>query len=276
MNKIKLICTDIDGTLLNDKSLLNDFDKEMLRRAYEEKNIPIILTSGRFKVGLTGIQKELGFPTGYSCFNGSYVELNNEVLKDERIELSDLEKLIPIIENNNSYPIIFDLYNSYMNDEGHCFRLQEEWMPNTSIATPLIPLIKEWKKKKYRPFKLLARDENPQNLLRTKKLIDDANIKGINTFLSSPIFLEIIPTGISKGSTVEIICNNLNIDKENVMSFGDYHNDIELIATSGYGIAMSNAIDEVKAVAYDITDNNNNCGLGKAIDKYIFSKNIKE
>jgi Cof subfamily protein (haloacid dehalogenase superfamily) len=273
MNEIKLICTDIDGTLLNDKSLLNDFDKEMLKRAYEEKNIPTILTSGRFKVGLTGIQKELGFPTGYSCFNGSYVEFNNEILKDVRIELSALEKLIPIIESNNSYPVIFDLYNSYMNEKGPCFKLQEEWMPNTSIATPLLPLIKEWEKKNYRPFKLLARDEDPQNLLKTKKLIDDANIEGINTFLSSPIFLEIVPTGVSKGSTVEIICESLNINKDNVMSFGDYHNDLELIAASGYGIAMDNAIDEVKAVAFDVTDTNNNSGLGKAIDKYVFSKN---
>jgi Cof subfamily protein (haloacid dehalogenase superfamily) len=273
MNEIKLICTDIDGTLLNDNSLLNDYDKEMLKKAYNEKNIPTILTSGRFKIGLTGIQSELGFPTGYSCFNGSYVELDGKVLKDIRIELSHLEQIIPIIESNNSYPVIFDLYNSYMNDAGPCFDLQEEWMPNTTIATPLIPLLKEWEKTNYRPFKLLARDEDPQNLLRTKKLIDDANIEGINTFLSSPIFLEIVPTGISKASTVEIICNSLNINSENVMSFGDYHNDIELIAASGYGIAMDNAIDEVKAVAFAVTDSNNNSGLGKAIDKYVFQKN---
>jgi hypothetical protein len=273
MNKIKLICTDIDGTLLNDKNSLNNFDKEMLKRAYEEKNIPTILTSGRFKVGLTGIQKELGFPTGFSCFNGSYVEFNNKVLKDVRIELSAIEQLIPIIKNNNSYPVIFDLYNSYMNEEGHHFKVQEAWMPNTTIATPLLPLLKEWEKKNYRPFKLLAKDNDPENLVRTKKLIDDANIEGINTFLSSPIFLEIVPKGISKGSTVEILCSNLKINKENVMSFGDYHNDIELIATSGYGIAMNNAIDEVKAVAFAVTDDNNNSGLGKAIDKYIFSKN---
>lgn len=274
MNKIKLICSDIDGTLLNDNNQINELDKAMLKKAYQEKNIPIILASGRFKVGLTGIQKELGFPIGYSCFNGSYVEWDGQILKDTRIELSQLERIIPIIESNKSYPIIFDLDNSYMNDEGECFKLQEEWMPNTTIATPLLPLIKKWEKSNYRPFKIIARDDNTQNLIKTKKLIDDAKIDGITTFLSSPIFLEIVPTGISKASTVEIICKRLNIDKKCVMSFGDYHNDIELIETSGYGIAMENAIDEVKAVAFDVTYSNNNCGLGKAIEKYVFSKNI--
>lgn len=272
MNRIKVICTDIDGTLLNDECLINDFDKKMLKKAYEEKNIQTILTSGRFKAGLIGIQKELDFPTGYSCFNGSYVEINNKVLNDIRIELSYLKKLIPIIENNNSYPIIFDLHNSYMNDKGSCFDLQENWMPNTTIATPLMPLIKKWEKINYRPFKLLARDENPDNLIKTKKLIDEANIEGIDTFLSSPIFLEIVPSGVSKGSTIKILCDNLKIKKENIMSFGDYDNDLELIKESGYGIAMKNAIKELKDIAFDITDSNNESGLGKAINKYIFKK----
>jgi len=272
MKEIKLICTDIDGTLLNDKKRMNSYDKEMLKRAYEEKNIPTILTSGRFKAGLVNIQEELGFPTGISCFNGSYVELDNKVIKDIRIELSDLERVIPIIMNNNSYPIIYDLHKAYMNDRGYWYDVQEKITTGSAVEAPLMNLLKDWENNKYSPFKILAKDNNYENLLNTKRLIDAANIKGINTFLSSPVILEIVPKGISKASTVNIMCDSLNIDTDNVMSFGDYNNDIELIAASGYGIAMDNAVPAVKAVAFTVTDNNNNNGIGKAIKKYIFKE----
>lgn len=272
MNKIKVICTDIDGTLLNDKKELNELDIKMLKKAHEEKNIPIILTSGRFKAGLVDIRKELGFDTGISCFNGSYVELDNKVIKDVRIELSDLEKVIPIIVNNNSYPIIFDLTKAYMSDKGYWYNLQENlFCKGSTIVTPLLELLKTWEKTNYKPFKILAKDQNYENLLKTKNLIDSANIEGITTLLSSHTILEIIPKGISKGSTVNIMCDTLNIKKENVMSFGDFNNDIELIKAAGYGIAMKNAVAEVKEVAYAETDSNNNCGIAKAINKYIFN-----
>ncbi|MGH4037500.1 MAG: Cof-type HAD-IIB family hydrolase [Sphaerochaeta sp.] len=271
MNEIKLICTDIDGTLLNDKKQMNDLDKKMLKRAYEEKGIPLILTSGRFKAGLTEIQKELDFPTGVSCFNGSYVELDGKVIKDIRIDINDLEKVIPIIESNGSYPIIYDLKYAYMESTGYWFDAQQIFAKNSGIATPLMPLLKRWEVEGYEPFKILAKDKDSENLLRTKSLIDAAKIKGLNAFLSSPNILEICPSGISKASTVDIMCDDMNITRANVMSFGDYNNDIELIAESGYGIAMDNAIDEVKSVAFYVTDSNNNNGIAKAINKFIFN-----
>jgi Cof subfamily protein (haloacid dehalogenase superfamily) len=272
MNEIKLICTDLDGTLLTDEKTINSYDKEMLKRAYEEKHIPVILASGRFKAGVLDMQEELGFPTGISCFNGSYIELNNKVIEDVRIKLKQLEKVIPIIMGNNSYPIIYDLEKAYMNDTGEWYELQERLTKGSAVATPLMDLLIKWEKENYSPFKLLAKDKDYDNLLRTKKLIDDAKIDGINTFLSSQTILEIVPVGISKASTVKIMCNLLNITKENVMSFGDYNNDLELIEASGYGIAMENAIDEVKNVAFAVTDTNNNNGIAKAIKKYIFNE----
>jgi Cof subfamily protein (haloacid dehalogenase superfamily) len=271
MKEIKLICTDIDGTLLNDDKKISDLNKEMLRKAYEEKNIPLILTSGRFKAGLTSIQKELDFPTGISCFNGCYIEIDNVVLKDERLNIDDLTKLIPIIKSNNSYPILNDLEYAYMEDEGEWFKQMNSIFPDVSIAEPFDQLISDWKKKNYSPHKIIVRDHDPENLLITKKLIEESGIEGVDTFLSASTILEIVPNGVNKGTTIDIMCDAMKISKANVMSFGDYNNDIELIETSGYGIAMDNAIDEVKSVAFDVTHSNNEDGLATAIKKYIFS-----
>jgi Cof subfamily protein (haloacid dehalogenase superfamily) len=272
MNEIFAICTDIDGTLLNDNKIINDYDKLMLSRAYYEKHISIVLASGRFKSGLTHIREELGFPCGYSCFNGSYVELDNKVIKDVKIDLSVLEKVIPIIKENNTYPIIYDLLDAYMETKGIWYNLQFKFSPLPSIITPLEDLLTKWKQTNYRPYKILAKDLYTEKLLKTQRQIIEANIEGVDTFLSSPNILEIVPTGISKGSTVEIVSNYLNTTNKHIMSFGDYHNDVDLIKYSGYGIAMKNAVDEVKEVAFAITDTNDNNGIGKAIEKYLFNK----
>lgn len=270
MKTISLICSDIDGTLLNDDKKINKYDKEMLNRAYKEKNIPLVLTSGRFKSGLTPLAKELGIPCGYSCFNGAYIELNNKVIKDTRIDLEELKKIIPIIKGNNSYPFIFGLNSCFVEDDGYWYQDLKKVFSFESKIAPLEDLIEEWEKSGYRPCKMLAKDLNPENLIKTQQLIKEANLKNIDTCLSNPHILEIVPKGINKGSTVRILAEYMNIETDNIMSFGDYNNDLELLAQSGYGIAMDNAVDEVKAVAYDVTASNNNSGIGKAISKYIF------
>lgn len=270
MKKISLICSDIDGTLLNDDKKLNNFDKEMLNRAYIEKNIPIVLTSGRFKRGLTPLEKELGIPCGYSCFNGAYIEINNKVIKDTRIGLDELKKIIPIVKGNNSYPLLYGLDTCFLEDDGYWYQEMKRVFNVESEITALDELISKWEESGYRPFKMLAKDKNPENLIKTQQLINDANIENIDTFLSNPHILEIVSKGTNKGSTVKILAKYLNIESDNIMSFGDYNNDIELLSESGYGIAMENAVDEVKAVAYAVTDSNNNSGIGKAISKYIF------
>ncbi len=45
---IRLICSDIDGTLLNSNKTVSSFDKQMIQKAYKEKGIPFALVSGRF------------------------------------------------------------------------------------------------------------------------------------------------------------------------------------------------------------------------------------
>ncbi|MGH4037501.1 MAG: Cof-type HAD-IIB family hydrolase [Sphaerochaeta sp.] len=270
MKEIKLICTDIDGTLLNDEHKINDLDKKMLKKAVEEKNIPLILTSGRFKSGLTNIQKDLGFSTGISCFNGCYIESDEVVLRDVRLNIDNITQLLPIIKSNGSFPILNDLEHAYMEGKGDFYHRLNSFFPNTSVSTSFDKLLKKWEKINYSSHKIIVMDKDPNNLLITKKLLDNSDVSGISTFLSAPTILEIVPYGVTKANTLDIMCEKLNITKENVMSFGDFNNDIEMIAESGYGIAMKNAIDEVKSVAFDVTLSNNENGIANAINKYIF------
>jgi Cof subfamily protein (haloacid dehalogenase superfamily) len=83
--------------------------------------------------------------------------------------------------------------------------------------------------------------------------------------------IEIMNHGISKGNAVKILAAYYGIKKEEIICFGDAENDISMLEYAGLGIAMGNAEAYVKEKADYVTDTNDNDGVAKAIEKYIFN-----
>lgn len=77
----------------------------------------------------------------------------------------------------------------------------------------------------------------------------------------------------AKGIALESIANQLNIDLKDVMALGDNLNDVSMLERVGYPVAVENAMPEVKAVAKYVTDTNENSGVGKAIMKLLKEEN---
>lgn len=272
MNEIKLICTDIDGTLLNSEKKINKADKLMLQKAWNEKNIPIALVSGRFKGGLTFLAEELEIPCIYSCFNGSYVEWNGEIINDERICLNDLKKVIPVIRETNSTPQIFDLNDYYFDEDNYWNKQQISVCGFPGFIGSLESQIERWEKENHLPYKILAKNDDPKQLEKTKQALINLNIPSITVVQSASFIVEVIPSTSSKGNTINLLANYLNISKDQIMALGDYDNDKEMLMAAGLSIAMGNATDEIKQLSDYITASNDENGLAKAIEKFVFNK----
>ena len=84
---------------------------------------------------------------------------------------------------------------------------------------------------------------------------------------------DVIPKNSGKQEGIKAILKYYGLKSEEVMAFGDGHNDIEMLSTVGCGIAMGNANDEVKKHADEITESVHNDGVAIGIKKYIY-KNI--
>ena len=82
-------------------------------------------------------------------------------------------------------------------------------------------------------------------------------------------WVSINPKGCNKAYTLGYLAKKLNIDTKDVVFFGDGQNDIEVIKSVGLGVAMGNALDEVKANADDVTLTNEESGVAKYIMKLI-------
>jgi Cof subfamily protein (haloacid dehalogenase superfamily) len=84
--------------------------------------------------------------------------------------------------------------------------------------------------------------------------------------------LEVLPQGASKGAGVEwLLKNELNIHPDRVMALGDAENDIEMLKLVGWGVAMGNAGEKVKAVADAVVRSNEEDGVAEAIEKFVLA-----
>ena len=107
------------------------------------------------------------------------------------------------------------------------------------------------------------------HLEELKKALSDYDV-----LLIGSDWLEIMPKGVSKASALRKICQRGGFTMDEVMAFGDAQNDIDMIKDAGIGVAMANAMDEVKAVSRYITDSNNDNGIGKTIDLILAGKEM--
>ena len=87
--------------------------------------------------------------------------------------------------------------------------------------------------------------------------------------LSQPYYLDITSKDANKGAVVDYLANQLNVLFEEIVTIGDQPNDLLMFKKSGFGIAMGNAPDEVKAAATAVTASYNDEGFAKAMERFV-------
>ena len=264
----KLICSDIDGTLVTPSHTITQRTREAIKKA-RRKGIIVALVSGRLSHSLRLIQEDLGIDGPLGCFNGSLV------LDDEYNELEahpiDQEKCTEILQ----FLSTTELEHFVFTNESWYMRKRNSWY-DVEVATSHIegrihPLLQlsEILHENERPFKVLAMHQDPQYIQKMSKKIEAHFTQRLNIFNSSPRYIEILARGVDKGHAVRSLCNTYAIDASEVMAVGDYYNDIGMFRAAGYAVAMENAPDLVKEHAHFITKSNTEDGLALAIESVL-------
>ncbi|MFC4023636.1 sugar-phosphatase [Oceanobacillus longus] len=265
----KLIAIDMDGTLLNDRHEVPEDVQHALDEA-KRQGIKIVLCSGRPIGGMRSYIKALNLEEEGDfviAYNGAFVQdtHTNEVVAELSLGYDDLVKL---------YDLSIELKTSM-----HFFDVDGLYTPNTDISE--FTVLESYLNKiplRYRQVsdipttlsmpKIMFIDEQ-ESLNQTIEALPD-NLKEQYTIVqSSPYFLEFVHPLASKGNAVKKLAEQLGIKQEEVMSIGDNGNDLSMIKYAGCGVAMDNAIPEIKAAADFQTRSNNESGVAYAIEKLV-------
>jgi HAD superfamily hydrolase (TIGR01484 family) len=181
----------------------------------------------------------------YACNNGSEIFCNDKLIQSNCIEFNYGKNFLKKECSNKDIFVVMEPYK-YLNyddkkiDNVDYFKSDIDNLPNKPIDMISIKGIDGINTEKY-------------NMLQFKK-------SGSNELMVND-------KKATKLNSLQVISEYFKISKENIISFGDDYSDIEVFENSGISVAMGNAISELKKIATHITDDNNNNGIAKFIDK---------
>lgn len=271
---IKMIGIDLDGTLLTSKKVFTEHTKEILIKAMDQ-GVIVLPATGR---PLSGIPREiLEFPGIRYVLSANGARLLD--MKEKKVLY---EKLVPyeisarLLDIFSKYDTILEIYYDgvgyaeaqALNRIGHF--LKEKPMADYIRSTRRpVEDIKQKLKETGRPSDKVQAifpgvEERNQAAAEAIDKITDIEITGA---LGNNI--EVNAKGVSKGAVLIYLADILGIKREEVMAFGDGSNDVDMLREAGFGVAMGNSIEVVKAAADYITLSNDEEGVAHAIEKYV-------
>jgi Cof subfamily protein (haloacid dehalogenase superfamily) len=260
---IKLVATDIDGTILIPEGEFTPRVKECVKKLCSS-GVKVVLVTGRMNAAATRIAQDLGLDTPVVSYQGGLVVENGKKLYERYLTEEQTERILAWAKKEN---IHINLYNDdILYSETECYEIQR-YCNNLHTEHTVKPF-NEIKKDKIN--KLLAIDySNPDRITRYEKELQEI-FPDLYIVKSTPYFLEFSNPEGSKKCAVEFLQNYWSLKKEEILTIGDQNNDIALLQAGGLKIAMGNATDELKEIADYITESVYDDGFVYAMKKFCF------
>lgn len=267
--KYKAICSDIDGTLLNS---IRDLSPRLIDAVNRfPSNFPVILASSRMPGAIRHLVTGLGkHPQPLIAYNGGFVlSSSGEILEDVSIPVTLVDKILRIAEKSDVHISLYQGENWYEEKDDYWSqrevkntKVQYTWMKSFDVVNLLA-------KGNTGAHKVMCMGSfNEINWLFEELYIEYA--KDLHLYRSSDTYLEIAPKAISKATGLKKILNHeFDFDMDAVIAFGDNYNDIDLLQSVGWGVAVANARAEVKAIAQEITFTNKEDGVAMVLEKIL-------
>ncbi len=278
MSKIRVIIMDVDGTLTNSQKKISAKTRDTLINA-QKAGALLILASGRPTSGLVDFAKELKMDQNNGLlvsFNGSKVVncQTNEVLFNETMTVEEgkavLEhmkkfKVKPMIDKDE-YMFVNDVFDCYINfndkpfnviqyeSRGGKFKLCEK----SDLA-----LFADY------PLNKILTAGDPEYLKENYKEMMEPFTESLNCMFTGPFYFEFTAKGIDKAKALDTVLKPMGYKIEEMIAFGDGHNDISMVEYAGIGVAMGNAVEELKSISSEVTLSNEEDGIAVTLEKYF-------
>ncbi len=283
MRDIKVIIMDVDGTLTNSKKAITQKTKEALIEA-QNNGALLVLASGRPTSGLVDFAKELEMNKHHGllvCFNGSKVIdcETNEVLFNEPMTVEEgqavLEhmkkfKVKPMIDKDD-YLYVNNVYDCYVEVNNEPFNIIQYEARNGKFKLcekdDLVNFADY-------PLNKILTAGDPEYLKEHYKEMMKPFKDSLSCMFTASFYFEFTAKGIDKAKALDCVLTPMGYKREEMIAFGDGHNDISIVKYAGIGVAMDNAVDDLKNVADEITFSNEEDGIAHTLSKYCPSYSL--
>ncbi len=262
----KILCSDLDGTLLSTKSDVSEFTISEIARI--KGFTRVILVSARMPQSMTYLQDRLSIShEPIVCYNGALVHHGNKQIFSETIHFEAVEQLYEIAEKHQ---IKLGLYHDkewYVEETSERVEKEINYTQTQPQFRSTAKTLEDWKNRNISAHKIMLMGTKNSADTIFSKLIDRLN-EHMNIYRSNDTLIELAPKSVSKLSAIQLLLGSDESLKD-VIAFGDNYNDMEMLKHAGCGVAVENARDELKAIANHITLKNTEHGVAHFIKRHL-------
>ena len=264
--KYKILCSDLDGTLLTTKNDVSDFTINEIQRI--KNKLKIVLVSARMPKSMLYLQNRLGVESELIiCYNGALILDGQKELLSITIPHELTKALFKITK---TYKIKLGLY--YKDDwfvSKDSERVQKEI--HHTKAEPVFQetsqTLANWEKENTGAHKIMLMGTKTSTDAVFPLLVAELGDQ-LHFYRSNDTLIEVAPKKISKLSAISTLLKP-NESLQDVIAFGDNYNDMEMLSKVGCGVAVANAREEVKVIANHVTLKNTENGVAHFIQQHL-------
>ncbi|MEG3250643.1 Cof-type HAD-IIB family hydrolase [Streptococcus suis] len=272
---IKLIATDMDGTFLDGQG---SFDRERFSRVLdklEEKKIPFVIASGN------GIGRLLQLFQGFEdrlifvADNGAHVYQAGKTIIRRAIQQEEITAVLDYFKDSWADVCLM------LSNEENIYMQVGAGMPFAGTDLPIEPAQMTAFQNRVTYLDDLSAYPVSESIYKVGLWVPEARVESITEEFNQAFqgrltavtsgygSVDILPAGIHKAWGLEQVLQDLGIQAEQVMAFGDSDNDLELLAYAGHSYAMANATDKVKAVAKYRAPSHLEAGVMQVLENWL-------
>ncbi|MCG9558387.1 sugar/pyridoxal phosphate phosphatase YigL [Vibrio kanaloae] len=241
-DSVKIVASDLDGTLLAPDHQLSDFTKQTLTKLHDQ-GYTFIFATGRHHVDVAGIREIAGIPAYMITSNGARVhDQNDQLMYSQNVPQELVQPVIDIVRQD---PNIFvhmyqdedwlldredDMLAKFHSESGFSYkRFEADNAPSDGIAKVFFT----------------HPEQNHEYLVTFEQKLRDTFGDKLNIAFSTPWCLEVMAAEVSKGHALDAVAKSLNLTLDNCIAFGDGMNDAEMLAMAGKGLIMGTSHEKV-------------------------------
>ena len=261
MTRIKLVVSDVDGTLVTKDKILTGRARDAVRRL-REAGIGFTIVSSRPTIGMSFLIEPLALELPFGAFNGSsIVDPQLKPIEQHLIPPDTAQRAINVLKEFG-----VDIW-LFTNEHWLTRNPNGEYVGHEQLAIKHDPVIVT----DFTPYltsacKIVGASSNPVLLARCEAAMQATVGTTATAVRSQTYYLDVTPPGHDKGTFVAAMAKRLGIPLSEIAVIGDMQNDLPMFAKGGLSFAMGNASDDVKRHATHVTASNEEDGFAKAMD----------